>query len=95
MTLKFLKSKPGLALFGASGMIAVAAFAGTTVVSHAADPTTPSQITQTKQAEPADTTEAPAKSGAASVDADGAAGPNDQSGAQDGPNDQSGVDGVE
>jgi len=95
MTLKFLKSKPGLALFGASGMIAAAAFAGTTVISKAAAPAHAATVTQNTQAETADAPEAPeaAKSGAPAVDAPG--GPNDQSGAQDGPNDQSGVDGPE
>lgn len=94
MTLKFLKSKPGLALFGASGMIAAAAFAGTTVISKAA-PAPAATVTQSTQAEPADAPEAPGaeKPGTPGVDAPG--GTNDQSGSQDGPNDQSGVDTAE
>jgi hypothetical protein len=55
MTLKSLKSKPGLALFGASGMIAVAAFAGTTMITRAASPTPSTSA----QAAPAEAAEAP------------------------------------
>jgi hypothetical protein len=58
MTLKSLKSKPGLALFGASGMIAVAAFAGTTMITRAASPT-PSTSAQAAPAEAAEAPEAP------------------------------------
>jgi hypothetical protein len=42
VNIKNLKSKPRLMLLGASGMIAAGAFAGTTVISHAATPSTPS-----------------------------------------------------
>ncbi|GAC1330041.1 MAG: hypothetical protein NVSMB17_06990 [Candidatus Dormibacteria bacterium] len=95
MTINFLKSRPGLALFGASGMIAAAAFAGSTVISNAAPPANNDKVVQASKAEPAEAPEAAGaeKSSATEVDAPG--GPNDQSGAQDGPNDQSGVDGVE
>jgi hypothetical protein len=60
MNLDFLKSKPRLALLGASGMIAAGALVGTTVVSHAATPTPSAQVTP-GQAETADApgTEAP------------------------------------
>ena len=44
MTLNFLKSKPRLALLGASGMIAAGALAGTAVISHAASPAPSAQV---------------------------------------------------
>lgn len=64
MHLKFLKSKPRLALLGTSGMIAAAAFAGTAAVSHAATPP-PSARVAPSQAETPDANgaEAPSVSG--------------------------------
>jgi hypothetical protein len=62
VNIKNLKSKPRLMLVGASAMIAAGAFAGTTVVSHAATPSTPSPAAAA-QAAPAPT-ETPDTAGA-------------------------------
>ena len=107
MTLKDFKSRSGLALVGASGVLAVVALGGTAVMSKAAPPAK-ATVTQNVPAEPADApdaagaradatdaTDAPEAPGAetsGSPAVDPAGGPDDQSGAQDGPNDQSGVD---
>ncbi len=65
MNLKYPMSKPRLALLGASGIIAAAAFAGTTVISHAATPTPSTQTAPTETASPeAPGTEAPETTGA-------------------------------
>ena len=44
MNLKNLKQKPRLVLLGASGMIAAGAFAGTSVISHAASAPPSAQV---------------------------------------------------
>lgn len=70
MNLKYLKSKPRLALLGASGMITAGAFAGTTMISNAAPPP-PSTLVAPAQAETPEATgtEAPAVAGAEKVEA--------------------------
>ena len=60
MNLKYPKSKSRLALLGASGMIAAGAFAGATVISHAASPTPSAQVAPAQAAPaPAETPDAP------------------------------------
>lgn len=90
MTPKFLKSKPVVALFGASGIIAIAGFAGTTLVAHASPTGTPSTLSAPNNSIK-DSVEAP-KTSTSKVDADGPNGPDDQAGTQQGLNDQSGPD---
>jgi hypothetical protein len=65
MNLNFLKSKPRLALLGASGMIAAGALAGTAVISHAASPAPSAQVAPAPAETPdAPGTEAPETAGA-------------------------------
>ena len=52
MNLNLLKTKPRLALLGASGMIAAGTFAGATVVSHAASPSPSAQVTPSQAETP-------------------------------------------
>lgn len=70
MNLKYPKSKSGLALLGASGMIAAGAFVGTTVISHAATPTPSAQVTKAPAEAPDATgTETPDAAGTQKPDA--------------------------
>jgi hypothetical protein len=65
MNLNLLKSKPRLALLGASGMIAAGALAGTAVISQAASPTPSAQVAPAQAETPdAPGTEAPEVAGA-------------------------------
>jgi hypothetical protein len=72
MNLKYPKSKSGLALLGASGMIAAGAFVGTTVISHAATPTPSAQVTKAPAEAPdAAGTKTPEAAGTETPDAAG------------------------
>lgn len=99
MVPKPFRSKPGLAVLGGSGMIAVAAFAGTTLISHAAPantngpPVTAPNAVTTGAAQTSDAPDPNTAPGQANTDP--ANGPNDQAGTQQGPNDQTGPDTAE
>jgi hypothetical protein len=70
LNIKNLNTKPRLALLGASGLIAMGAFAGTTLVSRAATPPPSAQVAPAPAETPdASGTEAPETTGADKAEA--------------------------